>query len=124
VTSTMPTSWQPGCRPPTPAPARVALLAAAAARPAAERAAAALRADGHELVVVDRDRPAGLAAAAAVLVLGGAGPAARARALAPAGAYIRALDLGGDPAGWDGAVLAAARATAIAVAPARVGMCA
>ena len=119
--STAPTT--PACAPPEAAVARVAVLADAGALDAAERAARTLRADGHELVVVPFDRPVALDGAAAVLALGGQAGAALARASAPAGAYVRSQALASQQPDGDAVALTAARATALAVAPPRIGVC-
>jgi hypothetical protein len=102
---------------------RVCLVAGPEALRAAERAAAALRADGHTVSVAPVDDLAGLAGADAVLVLGGLDLEAQARAVAPAHAYVHGELLEGQEAGWDALVLRAARATALAAEPPILGMC-
>ncbi|HVD14971.1 MAG TPA: hypothetical protein VNK73_11045 [Actinomycetota bacterium] len=116
-------SATPSCAPTQPAPARIAVLADAAVLEAAERAVRALRADGHELVVVAADGPAALDGAEAVLALGGPRVAELAREHAPAGAYVRSQALAGQQPDRDAVALTAARATALAVAPPRIGVC-
>jgi hypothetical protein len=116
-------SITPSCAPTQPAPARIAVLADAGVFEAAERAARALRADGHELVVVPADGPAALHGAEAVLALGGPRVAELARAHAPAGAYVRSQALAGQQLDRDAVALTAARATALTVAPPRIGVC-
>jgi len=115
----------PDCAPPEVAAARVAVLADGGAMAAAEHAAEILRADGHDLEVVPVDGLVFLDHADGVLALGGPAVAALARAHAPDRAYLRHQELAGhDPATWDALALQAARATAVAVAPPRAGMCA
>lgn len=92
--------------------ARVCLVAGPEAIPAAEGAAAALRADGHAVVVVPFDDLPPLATADAVLVLGGTGLEAAARAVAPAHADVVAELLEGSAARWEDLVLRAARSLA------------
>lgn len=111
------------CAPAPALPARVAVVAGPEALPAAERAAEALNADGHLVTVTPMDRLEDLAEVDAVLVLGGLVLERAARAAAPAHAYVRAELLEGAESGWDRLVLAAARATAVAVAPPHLGMC-
>jgi hypothetical protein len=111
------------CAPAPARPARVAVVAGPEAVPAAQRAAEVLNADGHLVLVTPMDRLEGLADVDGVLVLGGLVLERAARAAAPAHAYVRAELLEGAAAGWDRLVLAAARETAIAVAPPRLGMC-
>lgn len=89
--------------------ARVCLVAGPEAIPAAEGAAATLRADGHAVSVVPFDDLQPLASADAVLVLGGAGLEAAARAVAPAHADVIAELLEGPAARWEELVLRAAR---------------
>jgi hypothetical protein len=116
-------SATPSCAPTQPAPALIAVLADAAVLEAAERAVRALRADGHELLVVPADAPAALDGAEAVLALGGPRVAELARRHAPTGAYVRSQALAGQQPDRDAVALTAARATALAVAPPRVGVC-
>jgi hypothetical protein len=118
-----PRSTTPSCAPTQPAPALIAVLADAAVLEAAERAVRALRADGHELVVVPADGPAALDGAEAVLALGGPQVGELARKHAPAGAYVRSQALAGQQPDRDAVALTAARATALAVAPPRIGAC-
>ena|SRR5205809_7226574 len=113
----------PSCQPPSTAAGTVAVLADAGALEAAELAARTLRADGHDLVVVPAGRTADLDGAAAVLALGGEEVAALARSRAPAGAYVRSQPLAGRQPDRDAVALTAARATALAVAPPRIGVC-
>jgi len=101
----------------------VCLVAGPEARPAAERAASTLAADGHTIVVTSTDALEPLAGAAGVLVLGGPDTEAAARAAAPPSAYVRGELLEGSAAGWDALVLRAARGIAIAAEPQAVGMC-
>jgi hypothetical protein len=110
------------CAPPVSA-ARVAVLADDGALETAELAARTLRVDGHDLVVVPAGRSAVLDGAAAVLALGGPEVAALARSRAPAGAYVRSQALTGRQPDRDAVALTAARATALAVAPPRIGVC-
>jgi hypothetical protein len=112
----------PSCAPPEAA-ARVAVLADAGVLEVAELAARTLRADGHDLVVVPADGPAVLDGAAAVLALGGRDVAELAHARAPAGAYVRSQALAARQPDRDTVALTAARATALAVAPPRTGVC-
>jgi hypothetical protein len=93
------------------------------ATPAAERAAAELRADGHDVQVVGIDDLTAVAGAEAVLVIGGLELEAAARAVAPADAYVHGELLEGSAPTWDAQVLRSARAVAIAAAPAGTGMC-
>jgi hypothetical protein len=102
---------------------RVSLVAGPEALDAAERAAVALRADGHTVSVVPIDDLAALAGADAVLVLGGLDLEAQATAAAPAHAYVHGELLEGPEAGWDALVLRAARSTALAAEPPMLGMC-
>lgn len=111
------------CDPAPAGPARVAVVAGPEALPAAERAAQALNADGHLVLVVPIDRLDDLADADAVLVLGGLMLERAARSAAPPHAYVRAELLEGAATGWCDLVLRAARATAVAAAPPRLGMC-
>jgi hypothetical protein len=114
----------PSCTPPQAAVAStVAVLADAGALEAAELAARTLRADGHHLVVVPADRAAVLDGAAGVLALGGQDVAELARSRAPAGAYVRSQALASQQPDRDAVALTAARATALAVAPPRIGVC-
>jgi len=116
-------STTPSCAPTQHATARIAVLADAAVLEAAERAVRALRADGHDLVVVPATGPAALDGAEAVLALGGPRVAELARAHAPAGAYVRSQALAWQQPDRDAVALTAARATALAVAPSRIGIC-
>jgi hypothetical protein len=93
------------------------------AGPAAERAAEELRSDGHDVAVVGIDDLAALAGAEAVLVCGGLTLEGAARAIAPAHAYVHGELLEGPAATWDSQVLRAARAVALAAAPATTGIC-
>ena len=101
----------------------VRLVAGPEAALPAELAAAELRADGHDVQVVAPAALATVAAAEAVLVIGGLELEAAARAVAPAHAYVHGELLEGPAATWAGQVLRAARAVAIAAAPARTGTC-
>jgi hypothetical protein len=89
----------------------------------AERAAEELRADGHDVSVVGIDDLTSLAGAEAVLVVGGPELEAAAKAVAPAHAYVHGELLEGSAVTWDRQVLRAARAVAVAAAPARTGIC-
>jgi hypothetical protein len=111
------------CAPSPAGPARVAVVAGPEALPAAGRAAEVLNADGHVVTVVPMDQLEKLADVDAVLVLGGLLLERAVRAAAPAHAYVRAELLEGAASGWERLVVAAARATAIAVAPPHLGMC-
>jgi hypothetical protein len=111
------------CAPAPAGPARVAVVAGPEALPAAERAAEVLNADGHLVTVAPMDELDKLADVDAVLVLGGLLLERAVRAAAPAHAYVRAELLEGAASGWDRLVVAAARATALAVAPPSLGMC-
>jgi hypothetical protein len=101
----------------------VCLVVGPEARPAAERAASILAADGHTVTVTTTDALEPLAGAAGVLVLGGLELEAAARAAAPPSAYVHGELLEGPASGWDALVLRAARGIAIAAAPLAVGMC-
>jgi hypothetical protein len=102
----------------------VGVIASPEALPVAERAAAALRADGHELVVVAVDEAAQLGRIHGIVALGGPQAAAAARSAAPVGVYLRVQALPAtDPDAWEALALAAVRATAVAVAPPGIGMC-
>jgi len=121
--TTIPLITDAGCAPPEVRPARVCVVAGREAFDAAERAAAILRADGHEITVVgvgDLDR---LADADAVLVLGGLELESAARVAAPRPAYVCGELLEGPAAGWDALVLRVARGVAVAAAPSMAGMC-
>lgn len=121
--STVTVTVTPSCAPPEAEATTVAVLADAGVLDAAELAARTLRADGHDLVVVPADGPAVLEGAAAVLALGGQDVAELARRRAPAGAYVRSQALAGLQPDRDAVALNAARATALAVAPPRIGAC-
>ena len=122
--SAVPIHPDDACAPaPAPAPARVCLVVVPEARPAAERAAEVLCADGHAVTVTSMDSLDPLAGAEAVLVLGGLDLEAAARAAAPASAYVRGELLEGPAAGWDALVLRAARSTAVAAELPGIGMC-
>jgi hypothetical protein len=118
----VPALLEPGCAPALPT-ALVGLVAGPEAALPAELAAAELRADGHDVQVVAPGELAALAGAEAVLVIGGLELEAAARAVAPAHAYVHGELLEGPAVTWAGQVLRAARAVAIAAAPARTGSC-
>jgi hypothetical protein len=122
LSQTLPLSSE-ACAPARVEVTHVSLVAGPEALLAAERAAEALRADGHTVSVVPIDGLAALAGADAVLVLGGLDLEAQARAAAPAHAYVRGELLEGPQAGWDTLVLRAARSTALAAEPPMLGMC-
>jgi hypothetical protein len=120
----VPALLEPGCAPAAAAAPRVCLVAVPEAATPAELAAAELRTDGHDVQVVTPAELAALAGAEAVLVIGGLELEAAARAVAPAHAYVHGELLEGQGSTWSGQVLRAARAVAIAAAPARTGSCA